>query len=104
MQHVSVPVFESWGSRISKFYNGIVNPLPDPVRTDLYNIVFKFQKGQIDSKSVSETSVLVMTSLSEHLENLDIRLPQLSNTGTDTCCSIRVFLSTVLSQTVSQDI
>jgi hypothetical protein len=39
--------------------NGIVNPLPDPVRTDLYNIVFKFQKGQIDSKSVSETSVLV---------------------------------------------
>jgi hypothetical protein len=28
----------------------------------------KFQKGQIDSKSVSETSVLVMTSLSEHLE------------------------------------
>ena len=24
--------------------NGIVNPLPDPVRTDLYNIVFKFQK------------------------------------------------------------
>lgn len=48
--------------------NGIVNPLPDSVRTDLYNIVFKFQKGQIDSKSVSETSVLVMTSLSEHLE------------------------------------
>ena len=65
--------------------NGIVNPLPDPVRTDLYNIVFKFQKGQIDSKSVSDTSVLVMNSLSEHLEkleNLDIRLPQLSNTGT----------------------
>ena len=65
--------------------NGIVNPLPDPVRTDLYKIVFKFQKGQIDFKSVSETSVLVMNNLSEHLEkleNLDIRLPQLSNTGT----------------------
>ena len=23
--------------------NGIVNPLPDPVRTDLYNIAFKFR-------------------------------------------------------------
>jgi hypothetical protein len=69
--------------------NGIVNPLPDPVRTDLYNIVFKFQKGQIDSKSVSETSVLVMTS-------------QMYVKGNH--WSIRVFLSTVLSQTVSQDI